>query len=868
MEGEEVPGSPVPPVFSAAAGNPVQGLDGGAMSEIGQGETDILTQTEDLLNFGGENGDHVETESGKRAGGNGDMSNISEGSALTNGTSQDGKKTQVTSPLTSGTGASTSSCSSVSGSRTQFSLELERGPVTHPSRAELLEQSPILGQARKMVANKSEETLLKESESLLEQTAALISQETQSPSAAATNMKQYSDADKASSKIDEGGLKSAGVDETLIFGSSGSGLLAETAMLVSDAPIGDAEETRERASTNGSPSLLPTTSCSKNVKNDGGVENESLDVQAELARLVTCSVADLLLVCCGQKVNLQDMFLLDTCAWLPLREDISNNKILSVCSEALALHGYDVRSNEEAQLRASLRPQQVEAPPAPSHQAQQQQNVSNTNPFAASQRDSGSETGHISDKTLAWAQEKSEVSKAMFSNAMNFSLGKLGSAIGKVNSQFDINLPQPGARSDVGPISESESSDAALFSERALREQNYCGIAVGVDAISKQRVLAISGLEHFSQEILERLVLCGITSRLNSQVEAVLLDEDYVRDIQSAFKLSTEIDLVRAVAPAEQAQRKQEWQAAQLIALVKVCYKQYGVPFPMLERPPVVSQLPLEYDDDEEDGGGQSSLSASQCRDAIEFKQSLAKRWAREFRARKKRKEKQLELRCVICKRNRGIAVQRLHDSDVARGSKEVLLLSNEMRLSPQVVLGFVSAIFQRKPGRLSVTGTHLLFFSNVLGIKSSASWSLSDVVQVGTTELKGAASFVGDASFVARLDPNSLAGQQAMGGNNGAAQVSFIISTVLEVEKLMELVNQVVLMRREQLQLAGEDKEGQQDAAQHPDLQTATDEPILSKEEQEALAEQQAQQDEATRIANMKKMLSSTILHDDEEEF
>ncbi|GBG27564.1 Hypothetical Protein FCC1311_037872 [Hondaea fermentalgiana] len=512
-------------------------------------------------------------------------------------------------------------------------------------------------------------------------------------------------------------------------------------------PIDDAGDVREeRADStlseerNGAELLaeteaLLTGETLQESKASAGHAREAVEqaVRDELCRVHKRLANDVTLVCSGSGVQLRDLFLLDACLFVPLRVDLSNNGALEQIAEALSDHGYELQ--------------------APS----------------------------IGDEP-----------REFVSKAMNFSLGKLQRALQHVDA---LQLKASSGR----PLNE-EASVQNRPDAGSVSVEPYASAAVGVEVESKQRGIFICGAEHETEPLLKGLIQRGIT-RLPSGVAS--LHADYVRDLEEAWRLGAERKLHALVRPQEKEMLALEFQTAQLVTLIKAEYRAFGVQIPELERPPFISQLPLTYEDDD-DGGQEENIGSKGDRgemhadgsnntdderagaeaEDVALRSSLSRQWSREVSARVARKERQLEMRRDVCARNKTLLIQRLRDSEVARTSRDTLVLCNEMNISPSVVLGHVSCIFERRPGKLSVTYDHILFKSRVLGFKRSLAVPLTDVASYGGAQATGAATIVGAAALVIQV-------------LSTGASIRFLMSSKVDCDRVLALLQQIEVMRR-----------------------------------------------------------------------
>mmetsp|Transcript_1220 Transcript_1220/g.2953 ORF Transcript_1220/g.2953 Transcript_1220/m.2953 type:complete len:872 (+) Transcript_1220:61-2676(+) len=631
-------------------------------------------------------------------------------------------------------------------------------------------------------------------------------------------------------------------------------------------------------------------------------------VQGELSRIQKRMANDVTLVCCGSGVHLRDLFLLDTCLCVPLRVDLSNEDALHDTAEALKSHGYEVRAKDAGQLRASYEPTVEElkrlASPTSSPKAAQPGSLSAS--IASSMSMGDSSTLESSAQSLQ-VPSLTDEPRQFVSKAVNFSLGKIQNVMKQVDTLqlkrgVGLLASNPGQSVDRGEssasgIGSSTSLDTSNIvnmsrsgteisgSSSQMRIEPYASAAVGVEVESKQRCIFVCGAEHETEALLRTMIQLGMT-RLPSGVHS--LHADYVRDLEEAWRLAAERKLHELVRPKEKEMLAVEYQAAQLVSFVKAEYRAYGVQIPELERPPFVSQLPLTYDSDEADdeasSGAQDAkldleLAGAEAED-VSLRNKLSRRWSREVAARTARKERQLQIRREICARNKALLLQRLRDSEVARTSRDTLVLCSEMKINPSVILGHVSCIFERRPGRLLVTFDHLLFSSKVLGFKRSLAIPLTNIAHYGGMQTTGAAAIVGAAA---------LAVQDLTTG----APMRFIMGSKLDCDRVLALLQQIETMRRALAESRQRRSSRESKGSIDQDVQRSSFDDTLPphppSQSSSSLAQYHSMQDEeSTRVgmgntelqenvkeptdvptkASLEKMMESTYLNDDEEAF
>jgi len=388
-------------------------------------------------------------------------------------------------------------------------------------------------------------------------------------------------------------------------------------------------------------------------------------------------------------------------------------------------------------------------------------------------------------------------------------------------------------------------------------------------------MLVFSGLEARQQHALSTVVESG-APELEGDSDAV--HPDFERDLTVANRLCMENEIRDEVAARERVVRTIEWRAAQMISLVKAGYRAAGLAVPVLERPPTVAQLPLEYPDasgDLAEGANDAATSAEDTAlDQLHAKLKAAT--SREKEARRLRKIRQLEIREELCARNRQLVITQLRDSEQARGAKYTVGLAREMNIPAAVVLGSVSAVHDRRPGLLSVTYGYLLFAAKVLGFRKQLCVPLTTLAGVRLSRTKGAASFVGDAALVAHRHDGS--------------ELTFITTSVLDAERLRELVSQVTAMQMADAAQPAKSSptsesgsflgnsalssiSGQNGALDRSDSgydSGASDHSALPGEAgtQAASTASADELDADHRLMEMKKMMASTVLGHDEEHF
>uniref|UniRef100_A0A7S2RVR0 Uncharacterized protein n=1 Tax=Mucochytrium quahogii TaxID=96639 RepID=A0A7S2RVR0_9STRA len=549
-----------------------------------------------------------------------------------------------------------------------------------------------------------------------------------------------------------------------------------------------------------------------NCKDDAQDEKE-INVDEEMLRIESCSTKDVSLVYCGKVINLREIFLLDNAYRMRIRQDVPNDIISTICSTALALHGYEIRSSEGGLIRASFHV----ATDGNEHENEEEEASSSVN-----------------------IPEQAQKASKMMSRAFSFGMGKLSEAISSVEQYKTGSKPS--------------SQATATFQEKFIKKESYVHVVLGVELSSKERVILFSGLDSNKDDVLRDIISRGVTVGSNKRIVMLdagedkdgeqVLSEDYLSDVHEAFKQAAEADLFQSIHAREKDTRAYEWETAQLISIVKASYKEYGVAIPELGRVPLLSSLPLEYDESAHSDQpviDQSKLSPIQLADC-KLKHSLAEKWDRDVVALKKRRLTQLDMRMATSTQNRTTIIMKLRESDVARTSKEVIELSKSMNVPASVVLGRVPCIYEGKPGTLYITFDMLLYSGSVLGFaRTNASFAIADFEKFEKYSLSGAASIVGDSGVLATRKVGR------------GPSVSFIIPDSLDCEKVLVLLSQIFAMHSKSS--TPESKSHEEAACTVPVAAGATGEGAGS-----ATTKQ--------RQASMHNMMASTMLQEDEEEF
>jgi len=519
-----------------------------------------------------------------------------------------------------------------------------------------------------------------------------------------------------------------------------------------------------------------------------------IDLGKEMRRIKVSRTAPLILVCCGTALHLGDLFLLDVVMILPLRIDITNEAALMKCEKILSANSYEVKSRDAGQIRGSFQE--------------------------------------------ARTQAKAEKASPKYRNRED------GDFMQRAMDRIQHTI----TKADALNLKRQQEGEAEHM--RNYRDAAYVHLAVGVETKTLQRVLMLCGVDHEKDEVLRALIESKLTTLTRSLQEEFgnlqpggSCDEQYLKDLKEAWRIHIEAKLQQMVRADEAQTLEKERLSGQLLRLLYNSYKAYGVQFPELAKPPLVSEFDLEYEDTEaathEDEQEQEELFPAELEDK-EQRKVLAKTWNNEMLARKRRKDCQLTARLKVCKSNRKVTIERLRDSDVARTSRDTIVLCKETNVPPSVVLASVPCIFERRPGKLCITFTHVIFMSNILGFKKNAAFAFSEIVKFQRVATSGAASVVGEAVI--------LVGLRSQG-----PFLRFIIPQTRDAEGIHELVKDIIGMKEAQrLRSSSSASSSQQEAAEDPSVG----------------AQEVVEQEQKRKLAEMQKMMTSTLLREDEEEF
>jgi len=350
------------------------------------------------------------------------------------------------------------------------------------------------------------------------------------------------------------------------------------------------------------------------------------------------------------------------------------------------------------------------------------------------------------------------------------------------------------------------------------QSQLFVHVLLGVDVHTKDRVLLFSGLgNNDSRDVLRDIISFDVSASLLSDQP---LDRGYVEDLAAAFKAGAEGHLIKFVRPLEQMIRNKEFDTAQLYIVTKLHYKECGVVFPTMERPPSLQDVPIENEVDD------IPIADFMAQGEIVLKEKLEELWLRHVDSRKQRKQKHSNRRLELCKQNREKVVLQLSTSEAARSAQCNVEFAVKMGLMSCIVLGATSAIYDRRPGKLYISFDHIMFYTNLLGFKTSVVVDFSAIFEFEKRKLTGPKAIIGDCVLAAkyRNDPNTA--------------VEFIIPTMMECDKIYELIVEIETLRANRVE--------------NHDDSIVTVENVMKTSEDEA----------------QRNMMASTILHDDEEEF
>lgn len=521
------------------------------------------------------------------------------------------------------------------------------------------------------------------------------------------------------------------------------------------------------------------------------------------------------LVCNGQRENL-DKFVdvKEMILRVLLSPSVSNESIISTCTQALEDHHYLVKMKSKGFVIGSKSSQKATLTPSvevstPKNTSEEDQPIKRIQQEVVKVvNDAATQAAQAAKKIDEFVHKRTGQTLSLAKNFPTKSVERKDeTAVCLVGIERKTKDRVLIIGVNSANVQDGSGTRTSIFS--SIREALDAAQLSRAGSTRRRKNIDLVGLMDDSTDEVEFQV-DETADSVSSVNELKTLHGDYLRDLQVSYQVYCGIDLAAYVQKMDAEVESVEWKLARLMSLLTKTYKTYGVKLPKLQR-----TLPLRFESFNINGGVlpepelarliqksmvQYKIGRESFTEVVEkLKRVLNSRWDKHIESLKVQKAEYCQIRLSRIEENCKILIETLRDDEYAlkhKVTKDLAKKTNLSILECGVVLAKVGALYKGKPGTLFATFNRLVFVTTFI-YSSVETFELRnfDTVKVEKDKMSPL-SMLG--SGMLKLYPKSSGKERESNVEVSKLEVKIIIPSASDLERFADLVLELLKSNRE----------------------------------------------------------------------